>query len=173
MKKHVGQRNKITATPNAKQLTRLAYSSHRIQTSLLLDGLLRGLGDLCLTSLSLLHRLDDADRHGLSHVAHGKATKRSIVGESLDTHRLLWNHFHDGCVSGFDVRRIVLELRSGSSIDLFEEFAEPAGNMRSVTVDDGSVSSADLARVIEDDDLVNKERNVMITISVAFSARNI
>lgn len=42
--------------------------------SFLLLGLLSRLGDLSSAGGLLLHRLDDADGHGLPHVAHGEAT---------------------------------------------------------------------------------------------------
>ena len=44
-------------------------------------------------------------------------------------------------------------LLAGSSVDLFEEFSEFAGDVGGVAIQDWSVSSTDLTGVVEDNDL--------------------
>lgn len=130
--------------------------------SLLLPGrLLCGLRDLRLTSFTLLDGLYDSYGDRLTHVANGEAAEGRVVGESLDAHRFLRNHLHDGCVARLNVRRIVLEFFARSSIDLLEEFAEFAGDVRSVAVNDRGVSGVDLPRVIKNNYLTNlkEEKN--------------
>jgi hypothetical protein len=42
---------------------------------------------------------------------------------------------------------------SGTAVDLLEELGELAGDVGSVAIEDWSVTSTDLARVVQDDDL--------------------
>ena len=111
------------------------------------------ISDLALATLALLHRLDHADRDRLTHVADSKASERSVLGKRLDAHRLLRHHLDDRGVAGLDVRRVVLQLLSATTIDLFHEFAELARDVRSVAVQDWRVAGVDLARVIQYDHL--------------------
>jgi hypothetical protein len=114
---------------------------------------LSGLGNLSTALVRLLDTLDDTNSNRLSHITDGKPSKRGIIGESLDTHGLGGNHLDDGSVTRLDKLGGIFNLLAGSSIDLLEEFGEFAGNVGSVTVEDGGVSSTDLTGVIQDDDL--------------------
>jgi len=119
---------------------------------LLLAGLDGGLGYLA----SLVHldnRLDDTDSNGLPHIADSEAAERRIVGESLNTHGLGWHHLDDSSITRLDELRRVLNGLASTAIDLLEELRELAGDMSSVAIQDWSISSTDLARVVEDDDL--------------------
>ena len=112
------------------------------------------LGDLASTALlSLGNRLDDTDSNGLSHVADGETTKRWVVGEGLNTHGLGRNHFDDSSVTRLDEFGSVLDGLASSAIDLLQEFRELASNVGSMAVKNRSIASADLTRVVENDDL--------------------
>ena len=89
----------------------------------------------------------------MPHVADGKATERWVFGEGLDAHRLGWNHLDDGSVTGLDELRRGLDRLAGTTVNLLEELGELAGDVGGVAVEDRSISSADLAWVVEDDDL--------------------
>jgi len=119
---------------------------------LLLGSLDGGLGDLT-SLLGLNDGLDDTDGNGLSHIADSEASKWWVVGESLNAHWLGRNHLNNSSITGLDELRGVFDRLSGSAIDLGEELRELAGNMGSVAIKNWSVSSTDLARVVEDDDL--------------------
>lgn len=120
---------------------------------LFLLGLLGSLGDLSRTTLGLLDGLDNSDGDGLAHVADSETTKRRVVGEGLDTHGLGRNHLDDGSVTGLEELGVLLDRLAGTAVDLLEQLGELASNVGSVAVKHRSVTSADLARVVEDDDL--------------------
>ena len=63
--------------------------------------LLGGLGDLS-SLLSLLDALDNTNCDGLTHVTDGKTSKRRVVRESLNAHRLRWNHLYDCGITRLD-----------------------------------------------------------------------
>lgn len=111
------------------------------------------LSDLSSSLVSFDNGLDDTDSDGLSHVTDGETTKRWVVREGLDTHWLGRNHLDDGSVTRLDELGSVLDGLAGTTIDLLEELSELAGNVGSVAIKDWCVTCADLARVVEDDDL--------------------
>jgi hypothetical protein len=112
------------------------------------------LGDLASTTLlSLGNRLDDTDSNGLSHVTDGETTKRWIVGEGFNTHGLGRNHFDDSRVTRLDEFGSVLDRLASSAIDLLQELRELASNVGGMAVKNRSIASADLTRVVENDDL--------------------
>jgi len=121
---------------------------------LFLGSLLGGLGNLTGTSLlRLVDSLDDTDGNGDSHVSDSESTKRRVLSEGLNTHGLGRNHSdHSGITSLEELRRLLSGLTS-SSVDLGKELSELAGNVGSVTVQNWRVTSRDLTRVVEDNDL--------------------
>ena len=84
---------------------------------------------------------------------NGEATKRWVVGKGLDAHWLRGYHLHDGGITGLDEFRCILDGFTGTTINLLQELGELAGNVSSVAVEHWSVTSTNLARVIEDNDL--------------------
>lgn len=120
---------------------------------LFLSGLLSGLRNLGSSARGLLNSLDHTDGDGLAHVTDSETTERGVVGEGLDTHGLGGNHLDDGSVTGLDELGGVFDRLSGTAVDLLEELGELASNVGSVAVEDRSVTSADLAGVVENDDL--------------------
>jgi len=114
---------------------------------------LGSLGDLATGLVSLDNGLDDTDGDGLAHVADGETTKRGVVGEGLNTHGLAGNHLDDGGITRLDELGAVLNGLAGTTIDLLEELRELAGNVGSVAIQHWGITSTDLARVVEDDDL--------------------
>lgn len=95
----------------------------------------------------------ERERGCIPHVTDGETAKRGVLGESLNAHGLGGNHLDDGGVTGLDELGVVLNGLAGTAIDLLEQLRELAGNVGSVAVQDRSVASTDLTRVVEDDDL--------------------
>jgi hypothetical protein len=108
--------------------------------------------------------------HGLSHVTHSlesisngswgikyqgtyKTSKRRVISESLNTHGLGWNHLDNSSITRLDELGGVLNGLSGTTIDLLQDLGELAGDVGSVAIQDWSVTSTDLTRVVENDDL--------------------
>src|SRR5690606_19036980 len=79
--------------------------------------------------------------------------KRGVLGEGLNAHGLGGNHLDDGGITRLDELRVVLDRLTGTTVDLLEELGELAGNMGGVAIEDRGVTSTNLARVVEDDDL--------------------
>ena len=112
------------------------------------------LGDLASTTLlGLGNRLDNADGNSLSHVTDGKAAERWIVSEGLNTHGLGRNHFHDSSVARLDEFGIVFDGLASSAIDLLKKLGEFASNVSGMAVKNRSITSANLTRMVEDNDL--------------------
>jgi len=124
-----------------------------VRSCLFLASLLGGLGDFATSLVGLDDALDDTDGNGLPHVTDGETTKRRIIGESLNAHRLGWNHLDDGGVTRLDELGVLLDRLASTAINLLEQLGELAGNVGGVAVEHGSVASADLAGVVENDDL--------------------
>lgn len=120
---------------------------------LFLTSLGSGLGDLASASSSLLDGLDDTDGNGLSHVTDGESAQRGVVSESLNTHGLGGNHLDDGGVTRLDELGGLLSSLTSSSVDLGLDLSELAGNVGSVAVQNGGVTSTDLTGVVQDNDL--------------------
>jgi hypothetical protein len=112
-----------------------------------------GLGDLATGGSGLINLLDDTDGNGLTHVTDGETAERGVLSESLNAHGLGGNHLDDSGITGLDELRVVLNGLTSTAIDLLEELSELAGNVGGVAIEDGSVTSTDLAGVVEDDDL--------------------
>lgn len=84
-------------------------------------------------------------------------TKRRVLREAFHTHGLARNHINDGSVSRLERFGVVLQLLAGAAIDLLLQLCKLAGDVSRVTVQHGSVASADLTGVIEDDHLRSKD----------------
>ena len=103
--------------------------------------------------VGLLDGLDDADGDGLSHVTDGETTERRVDVVFLNAHGLAGNELDDDGVAGLDELGVRLDRLTSSAIDLLEELSELASNVGGVAIQDGGVTSTDLTRVVEDDDL--------------------
>jgi hypothetical protein len=82
-----------------------------------------------------------------------ETSERRIVGEGLNTHGLGWNHLDDGSITRLDELGGVLNGLSGTTINLLQDLRELAGNVGSVAIQDWSITSTDLTRVVKNDDL--------------------
>lgn len=105
------------------------------------------------TSSSLLNGLDDTDGDGLTHVTDGETAQGRVVGESLNTHGLGGDQLDDGGVTRLDELGVGLNGLTSSAVDLLLDLSELAGNVGSVAIEDGSVTSTDLTGVVQDNDL--------------------
>jgi len=83
----------------------------------------------------------------------GETTKGWVVSEGLNTHWLGGNHLDNGGVTGLNELRSVLNRLAGTTVDLLQNLGELAGNVGGVAVEHWGVTSADLARVVENNDL--------------------
>ena len=72
----------------------------------------------------------------MTHVTDGETAERGVVGVGLDTHGLGGHHLDDGGVTRLDELRGVLELLTGTTVDLLDELGELAGNVGGVAVED-------------------------------------
>lgn len=89
----------------------------------------------------------------MTHVTDGETTQGRVVSESLHAHGLGGNHLDDGGITGLDELGRVLNRLTSSSVDLLKKLGELAGDVGSMAIEDGSVTSTDLTRVVENDDL--------------------
>jgi len=118
----------------------------------LLTGLGGGFGHLT-GDILLVDGLDDTDGDGLSHVTYGETSKWWVFRESLDAHWFLWGKDSNGGVTRLDELGVVFKLLTRTTINLLLKFRELAGNVSCVAIEDRCVSSVDLSRVVQDDDL--------------------
>jgi len=120
---------------------------------LLLGGLLSGLGDLSSRLVSLLDGLNDTDGNGLSHITDSETAERRILVVRLNTHGLAGDKLDDGGITRLDEFGGIFKRFTSSAIDLLDELSKLASNVGGVAIKDGSVASADLSRVVKNDDL--------------------
>jgi hypothetical protein len=96
-------------------------------------------------SVNFLHRLDNAGRNNLFLVCHNESTKRRIIMEiTLDARRISRDELNEARITSFDEFRAGFHNLSSSTIKLFDQFGELAGDVSGVTMDDGCVASRDL-----------------------------
>jgi len=91
--------------------------------------------------------------HGLPHVPDCKASKRWVVGESLNTHWLGGNHLDDSGITRLDELGGVFDRFTGTTVNLLQKLTELASNVGSVAVEHWCVTGTNLARVVENDNL--------------------
>ena len=103
--------------------------------------------------VGLINGLDDTDGNSLSHVTDGETTKWWVFVIGLDAHWLAWDKLGNAGITGLDELGVRLEGLASSTIDLLDKLSELASNVGSVTIQNGSVTSANLTGVVEDDDL--------------------
>jgi hypothetical protein len=120
--------------------------------SFLLLGLLSGLGGGSGHFLSS-DALDDTDGNSLPHVTDSETSKRGEFREGLHAHGLGWDQLDDGGVARLDGLGVGLGGLTGTTIDLLLDLVKLAGNVSGVAIQDGRVAVADLAGVVQHDDL--------------------
>jgi len=84
-------------------------------------------------------------------------TERRIVREALDTHGFARDHINDGSISRFQEFGAILQLLARTTINLLFELSEFARNVSGVAIQHRSITSANLARVVQDNNLENQE----------------
>ena len=109
----------------------------------------------------LLDFLDDTDSDGLLHVTDSETTEGLVVGELLNDHGLLGDELNHSGIAGLDVVGLLLHNLTGTLVDLGADLGELAGNVRSVAIEDGSISVSDLTGMVEDDDLSAEHGSVL------------
>jgi len=138
--------------------------------NLFLSSFLGGRGNLSGSSDFLGDFLDDTDGNGLSHISDGKSSQRWVFGENFNNHWLGGDEFNHGSISRFNVLWFLFEFFTTSSVDLGQDFREFAGNVCSVAIEDWGVTSMDLSRVIQNDNLSNKEISFLRWVDFGVSA---
>ena len=88
-----------------------------IKASLLLHGLLGGLGLLALGNLGG-GGLDDTDSHGLPHVTDSEPSEGRVVSEGLDTHGLAGGQQDNSSVTRLDELGVVLSGLTSTTVNL-------------------------------------------------------
>ncbi|MDS1169905.1 hypothetical protein XD15_00025, partial [Staphylococcus aureus] len=68
----------------------------------------------------------------------------------FNTHGLGGDHLDDGRVTRLDELGSSFQGLTGTSVDLFDQFSELTGNVSSVTIQNGSVTSTNLTGVVQD-----------------------
>jgi len=89
----------------------------------------------------------------LSHVTDSETSQRRVVAKSLNTHWLGGNHLNDSGITRLDELGSIFNRFTRTTIDLLQQLGELAGDVGSVAIEDGSVTSADLTWVVEYNDL--------------------
>lgn len=89
-----------------------------------------------------------------------RLTERRIIREALNTHGFARDHINDGSISRFQEFGPILQLLARTTINLLLELSKFAGNVSSMAIQHRGIASADLARVVQDNDLRNKESQV-------------
>jgi len=89
----------------------------------------------------------------LLHVSNGESSEWWVVRESFNTHWLVGDEGNHGAITRLDTLWFLFKDGTGSSVDLFLDFLELAGNMGSVAIEDWAVSVTDGTRMVQDDDL--------------------
>ena len=69
------------------------------------------------------------------------------------TSYLGWLHSDDSSITGLDLLWEVFKLLTGTSVNLFLEFFELAGDVSGVAIQDWGVTVTDFTWVVQDDDL--------------------
>ncbi|GFE54230.1 elongation factor 1-alpha, putative [Babesia ovis] len=104
-------------------------------------------------SLLLLDALDDTDSNSLLHVTNGETTKRGVLSEGFDDHGLAWLEGDNGGVTILDALGVLLKGFTSTLVHTAGDLVELAGNVGSVTVNNGGVTSLDVTRVVKHNDL--------------------
>lgn len=142
----------VVATDVGGRVRQLKNSrSWRLFLTLL--GLFGGLGDLATGSVLEVHRLDNTDSDGLSHITHSETSQWRELLEGFDAQWLRWDQVDDGGITRLDRFRVLFSRLARTTIDLLLDFGKLASNVSSVTIQHWSVSVGDLARVVQNDDL--------------------
>ena len=126
--------------------------------SLLLVGLLRGLGSLAAHLLGG-GCLDDTDGNGLPHVPDGEPSKGRELSEGLDAHGLAGEQLHNGGVARLDELGSILGGLSGTPVHLLQDLGELAGNVGGVAIKHRRVAVGHLSRVVQHDHLGGEVRD--------------
>jgi hypothetical protein len=134
------------------------------------SGLLCSLGDFASTSLRLVDSLDHTHSHGLPHVTNGESSKWRVVSEGLDTEGLSWDEFDDSGVSVLQSLRVVLNLLSGTTVDLLLELGKLAGNVSSVAIKHRAIASSNLSRMVHDDHLSGEGSGLLGRVALGVRA---
>ena len=87
-------------------------------------------------------------------------TQWRVLGEALHTHGLARDQFNNGSVTRLQILGVVLNLLARTTVDLLLQLIELAGNVSGVAIQHRCIASTDLARVVQDDDLVTNKYHV-------------
>lgn len=106
-----------------------------------------------LLGFLLFDGLDDTDGNGLLHISDGESTEGRVLLEGFNAHGLGGEKLDHSAVTRLDGLGFFFEDLTSSSVDLGLDDLELAGNMGSVTIEDGAVTVGDLTGMVKDDNL--------------------
>ena len=89
----------------------------------------------------------------MTHVTNGEATQWGEVRERLNAQGLAWDQGDHGSITRLDEFGVLLGGFAGTTIAFLLDFGEFAGNVGGVAIQHGGVTVADLAGVVQNDDL--------------------
>ena len=89
----------------------------------------------------------------MTHVADGETTQWREVGERFNAHGLRWDQRYHGSITRLDEFRVLFGSLAGTTIAFLLDFGEFAGNVSSVAIQNGGITIADLAGVVENNNL--------------------
>ena len=98
-------------------------------------------------------RIELTDSDGLPHVTDSETSQRREVREGLHAHGLRGDELHNSGVTGLDGFGVGLGSLTSTPVNLLLDLVELASDVSGVAIQDGAVAVADLARVVQDDDL--------------------
>lgn len=102
-------------------------------------------------------------------------TERRIIREALNTHWFARDHINDGSISRFQEFGAILQLLAGTTINLLFELSKFARNVSGMAIQHRGITSANLARVVQDNNLENHESKVntgiILNTDVSYTAR--
>ena len=87
------------------------------------------------------------------HITDSETTEGRVLSEGLNAHRLRRHHLDDSGITRLDELRADFSGLTSTAIDLLQELRELAGDVGSVAIKDWSVTSTNLTRVVEDNNL--------------------
>lgn len=105
----------------------------------------------------LFYVFDDTDSNCLTHITDSESTEWWIVREFFHAHWFWWDHFNHSSFTWFQEFWCFFNGFTRSTIDFFEKFRKLASNVSCVTIEDWSIASTDLTRMIENNDLTQHE----------------
>ena len=106
----------------------------------------------------------------MTHITDGETTEGSVLSESLNAHGLGGDEGNDGSVTGLDELGVLLDLLTGTTVNLGLDVGELASDMGGMAIKDGGVAVGNLTGVVEDDNLGGEVAGLLGGVAVGVGA---